>query len=581
MIVRKIVIVGLQVLPFLIPRFAVAIPVPSGLDKCPTLSACLSLLDKIVPTTDDGEGSNSEILARDLARFGEPAKQELLKRAAGAHPGWRNVAGAILWSWNSWASSDVPALRDALRKNHGSWVAKPLGEIGTPDAIKALVEDLAVASDSENQTGFALAHVGARAIPFLFPLLQTQRSAFVAAAVLKEIGPAALPELGRWKAIALEDNEPMQERIAALRAITALGPLARNRCQELHPLLSNPNRNLAHEAKLALQAVRDPILLGEIVGQCHPRADPFDSLAIDSLVCLRDIASFGDDARKVGSQLTLFLSSANGAERGYGITVLGAIGYSEATPSIRRALEDPDWRVAYSAARSLGWLGAKDALSDLEQISSSHWLPEVREMAKDSAIGIRSAAGHTQAFSAARFVGPQYGWGPGEEPMEIDRWVLHDETTCSTGSWEWQNQRFSLAKDGRLIEKSERKGSRVSFQDGKLTGTNQGEWGGELSWLPNSGKPVTIDKENVLAITRDGGGAVAIFGLAHLGLNYGYAISLTRKPDRTWRISRTMQFFAEPEAVTDLGNRRLAVLNAGKVVVFSPSEGILGLATCR
>jgi hypothetical protein len=105
--------------------------------------------------------------------------------------------------------------------------------------------------------------------------------------------------------------------------------------------------------------------------------------------------------------------------------------------------------------------------------------------------------------------------------------------------------------------------------------------GGELSWQPRNAKPEVIDKENVIAILRDGDNAVAIFGLAHMSLDYGRAMSLTRKSDGTWATGRLIQLFAEPEAITALGNGRFAVLNAGRVIVFLPGEGILGLAACK
>jgi hypothetical protein len=578
---RKAVCLGVCCAVLFSTRVGFAIPVPPGLDRCRTLDGCLTLLNGVVPATDDGEGSNSEILARDLERFGEPAKQELLKRAAGPHPGWRNVAGAILWSWNLWSPADVPALREALRKDRGGWVAKPLGEIGTPDAIKALVEDLSTASDSENQTGFALSRLGAKAIPYLFLLLETERGSYPAAAVLKEMGAVALPFLPHWKTVAMDERAPTQERVAALKAIEALGPLARGECEQLHPLLNNPNRDLKYQTKRALQAVRDPILLGEIVGQCQPKANPNDSLAIDSLVCLRDIASYGHDALAVGARVMPFLASHNGAERSYGITVLGAIGFQKAGAPIRDALGDSDWRVVYSAARSLGWLGTKEALPDLDRIASSYWLPETREIAGKSASGIRSAAGHTESFSAAKFAGPRYGWGPGEEPMGIDHSLLHEEPACSSGQWEWQGQSFPLAKDTRLIDRAERNGITLDFPDGKLVGVNHGEWGGELSWQPRKVKPAVIEKENVIAILRDGDNAVAILGLSHMGLDYGFAMSLTRSPTGAWIMSKTIQFFAEPEAIAALGDRKFAVMSAGRAVVFSSGDGILGLATCK
>ena len=100
-------------------QWASAIKVPPGLDRCRSLQACMRLLETVVPDVDDGEGSNAAILARDLARFGEPAKRELLDRAVGPQPGWRNVAGAILGEWKSWDASDVAKLREALRKDPG------------------------------------------------------------------------------------------------------------------------------------------------------------------------------------------------------------------------------------------------------------------------------------------------------------------------------------------------------------------------------------------------------------------------------------------------------------------------------
>ncbi len=94
---------------------------------------------------------------------------------AGDHSGWRNVAGAILSEWHSWTPSDVPKLREALQKRHGGWVAKPLGEIGSPEAIQALVEDLR--HGSTKQTNNALAELGAKAAPFLAPLLEGDSTA--------------------------------------------------------------------------------------------------------------------------------------------------------------------------------------------------------------------------------------------------------------------------------------------------------------------------------------------------------------------------------------------------------------------
>jgi HEAT repeat protein len=152
-----------------------AVQIPAGMHTCSSLAECLKLLDGVASTAGPGMGPEEEEIRQVLKQFGEPAKHELLRRAAGTDRGWRDLAGAILWGWDSWTPSDVPELRSALLKDPGGWLARPLGEIGTPEAIRALVEDLP--KGSENQTDFALAKLGPKAIPFLMPLLEREKTA--------------------------------------------------------------------------------------------------------------------------------------------------------------------------------------------------------------------------------------------------------------------------------------------------------------------------------------------------------------------------------------------------------------------
>lgn len=192
-----------------------AIEVPRGLDDCPSLEACFRLLDRAISATDDGEGSNADVLANKLRRFGDTAKRELLKRATGDHPGWRNVAGAILSEWHSWTPSNVPELHEALRKDPGGWVARSLGEIATPQAIQALVEDLP--KGSQNQTDFAFAELGAKAIPYLFPVLESDKNAASAARIISDMGSVAVPFASDWAALAVDTQQQLKTRLAALR----------------------------------------------------------------------------------------------------------------------------------------------------------------------------------------------------------------------------------------------------------------------------------------------------------------------------------------------------------------------------
>src|SRR5258708_1570858 len=153
-------------------------------------------------------GPEEEEIRGVLKQFGEPAKHELLRRATGDDRGWRHLAGAILWGWDSWTPSDVPELRSGLLKDPGGWLARPLGQIGTPEAIRVLVEDLP--KGSENQTDFALAKLGPKAIPFLMPLLERKTTAESAQRVIRKMDDSALPFASLWARAASDASQPMR-----------------------------------------------------------------------------------------------------------------------------------------------------------------------------------------------------------------------------------------------------------------------------------------------------------------------------------------------------------------------------------
>jgi HEAT repeat protein len=559
---------------FLVAKTASAIQVPRGLDTCPTLSACLALLDKAVPSQDDGEGSNGDVLARDLRRFGEPAKQELFRRAIGSHPGWRNVAGAILAEWGSWTGEDVPALRAALKLDHGGWVARPLGQIGTPDAIGALVEDLSTEADIENQTGFALKKLGARAVPFLVPLLKDHEKSLLAAQVIAEMDPLPISYAKTWVTAALDAQAPIEARVAALRGIAALGPAAEQTSEGLQVLLTDGNPELQKQVSTTLKAVRDPIVVVQMAKSCQPEASQFDFLALDSVLCLREIAAFGPTGRAAGESLMPFLTSANGAEQAYGILTLGFIDYDPAIPKIEEALDAKDWRVVYAAIWAAGWLGASDAAAKLDKLAASYWLVELRGDAAQAAAALGSPQGRMKRGT----------WDIMENgEMRDPTWVITDgvrgrQQSCPGNLWEWRGEKFKIVPSREVEAHALDFGSGNMWGD--LVGTDHGEWSGELTWIPKQGVPEVLIRDNVHGMDYDNDGAIVLFGLAHLGFNYGYALKVSRNADGSWAEKDIARLPGEPQIWTRLKADRIAVLTAGRVVVFSSKEGVLGVASC-
>jgi HEAT repeat protein len=531
-------------------------------------------LDKVVPERDDGEGSNGDVLARDLRRFGEPAKQELLRRAVGSKPGWRNVAGAILADWGSWNEGDIQALRDALRKDKGGWVARPLGQIGTPDAIRALVEDLSTAADIESQTGFALEKLGPKAIPFLIPLLKDQEKSLLAAQVIAEMDPLPTAYASTWVVTALDAEVPLEARMAALRGIAALGPAAEHTSEALHVLLKDNDPELQKQVGATLRAVRDPIVVVQMAQSCQPKAPQFDFLALDSDLCLREIAEFGPAGQAAGESLMSFLTSANGAEQAYGILTLGFIDYDPALPKIEAALDSTDWRVVYAAIWATGWLGASDAAVKLDKLAGNYWLVELRGDAARVAAALRSPQGRMKRGS----------WDIMDHGIRRDpTWVITDgvrgrQQSCPRNLWEWQGEKF------KMLPSPDVEAHALDFGNGNmwgdLVGTDHGEWSGELTWVPKQGVPVVLIRDNVHGMDYDNDGAIVLFGLAHLGFNYGYALKVSRNADGSWTQKDIARLPGEPQSWTRLKLDRIAVLTAGRVVVFSSKEGVLGVASC-
>lgn len=533
---------------------------PPGMHSCPSITACLKLLDGVASPADGSIGPREKELRGILQQFGDSARHELLRRAAGNDVGWRNLAGAILADGWSWAPADVPELRSALLKDPGGWSARPLGEIGTPEAIRVLVEDLP--KGSENQTNFALAHLGSEAVPFLFPLLEDQETAKPAQRVISEMDSTVLPVASRWAQCAADQSQPLRIRLAALRGIAALGDKARDAAASLTGLLSSPEAELRTEVYLTLRATHNQTVIHQVAASCRPRAEQFDSLALGALMCLREIAAYGEDAKDVGQDLLPFLSSMNGAEKEYGITTMAAIGYSPALPQIVAALSSPDWRVTYAAARSIGWLGDKDAVPELQAVASTHWLPEVREEANRAISALLSPEG--------RLSGPV-------APFEIDRAVLGVTPPCAGHRWTWKNVSFVLRQP--LGDREQY--TSLPFQGGKLKGTNQGEWGGTLAW-ERAGlhlKSELIYRDNVVEMESDDDGAMVLFGVSHMGLTDGYVLRVGRASDGAWRLSEVARLPAEGEALTSVAPGTFAALSQGRVVVFTRTA-ILGMAAC-
>jgi hypothetical protein len=263
-----------------------------------------------------------------------------------------------------------------------------------------------------------------------------------------------------------------------------------------------------------------------------------------------------------------FLGSPNAEELAAAVTALGYIGYDTAIPQIEQQLRSSDWRVVYAAARSLGWLAATGSIPALERIASDHWLPEVREQASTAVDALK---GHGRMARPPSFEGRDgagllffFGRGFMSPP------ILRSSPACGSRRWQWQDIQFSQPPP---------RVTRLPVGTGELIGTNRGEWGGALVWQPADGQAQPLLKHNVVGIEPAEGGAIALFGLAHMGFVDGYAVRVSQRGDGSWSLTEVARLPSTADALARIGPNLFAAWSEHRVVVFSDQE-IVGLARC-
>jgi HEAT repeat protein len=525
--------------------------------------------------TYNGRVEDVTAAVSNLKRFGEPMRRALLERAVGADWRSRQLAEMLLNAWGDWTQDNVPELAKVLAANHGGMIAHALGEIGTPEAIKALVNDLR--PSDQGQSDYVLSKIGPRAVPYLFPLLEDPASAGSAAVIITRMGTAALPFADAWSRLAVDTSQPIKARLGALRGIAALGSAARGSTERLHPLLATPELELRSAVVQTLLAVQDPAGVQAIAAKCHPKAAQMDYWGwLPSTACLQDLQRFGSNAAVAGAKLLPFLESKNSDERLMGAITFGVIHYRPASSHLQKALKDSDWRVVYAAARSLGRLRAAEAASDLRTVANTHWLPEVRQIANASleALDVPPDMPTPALDPSKRTI---FG---SDRADYVDVYVLDDVAPCARGRWQWQSIEFGLPEH-RHAQDRYTVAARVRNPPGLLTGINHGEFGGGLVWHPDAGLSVTLFKDfGVSGVEPDDHGAVFISGLNHMGFNFGIAGALDRTAGARWNLREIAHLPGEATDMASIGEGIFAAWSGPRVVIFN-DQHILGLATCK
>ncbi|WP_370335581.1 HEAT repeat domain-containing protein [Parvularcula marina] len=567
---------------------AEAAPDMSTVANCQTVESCIALIDSALVLGDTGISyPDTEEVAELLKdRFGEPMRQALIERAVNGSEEWLNYAGDILSHWGDWDASYLAVLKPAFDRNPEGWMARIIGEIGTDEALDMLMAAVA-AHGGGNQAITALRKfpdkkILDRVLPYFEPegplapdvsSLENWPWGQADTLLAGRRERAAEEYASQWKALALTLRAPLEQRIAALRAVAAIGPLAFEEGPELRILASDPEP-MSSEAKRALLILTDPSVARLAFFTCKDEfAKQFVSSDEDYLDpegvfvlewCLREIATFGPRAGDAFDDIAPYTAHPKSEVRSAAIEALAGTDLPKAIPLIEPALKSPDWREVLSALYGLVRLEAAGSIEKINDVVSTHWWSEIRYFAGQA---VELIAGTRTEWSKSPtsdweglFISLEYfvGIGPADQAM-----------ACK-----WGNQMFKWPDMRPFSHQHE-----LAVPGGTLIGIDGGEFGGELIFRPNEGEEVVLWQDNIIALFNDGDDIIALSGLSHLSLTRGYAVRV-EKEDGKWQAHFIGQFPAKPERNKYLGNNQYAILADGWPVIFDAEE-ILGVADCE
>ncbi|GGA80125.1 hypothetical protein GCM10011521_17960 [Arenimonas soli] len=458
----------------------------------------------------------------------------------------------------------LPALVDGLDRDLG-WLAPALAAVpGERAADEAVARYLVSDSAPENQEGYAIERLGARAVPALLRAARCSQGCDRdtryrligifgnAGDVLSDAAPTLLEMAG-------DPSMPGDAASLQLALIAEIGSAAPS-IEEGLLAIRESKPELRWEADTALVGIGSRAS-GRILAE-RLQDGPDERV-------LRDIAQVGEAARDAAPALVGLIPHEDSRARILAVSALGEVGGDVAIAALIAALRDErDLRLPWVAARALGRLRAQAGREALIELSTTHSFPVIRNVAAQSLKQLESP-GETpeedEAFESMGLFAFEY---PGLDLGVCDRpdarkvkpargskltyeWhekqlesLAYDAVVLSYGAGDEDEQR---AKDpeaiievhpGNMVEHRTpvREVPHVALrvEDGWIVGSNRGEWGGEIAFVPDIGKPRIFLSQNVVDLHRLGDQVVAVTGIAHLFLNEGEVFRIQRDASGDW-----------------------------------------------
>ena len=556
-----------------------------------------------------GMKKTDTLLAKHVKLMGDTAIPMLMDLIQHQSYSVRRLASYTLIKFDNIDKKYLPDIIKALDKDT-PWLVNVLGDINSPEAAREAVKRYLISKSApHNQEFNALKNSGNLAVPYIIEALKCEEACpndyiYNFGRVVVEIKADRSLLLSSFEKL-ISDKELTDEIVAgAIDVIAFLEEDALAIEPTLAKLLKErPSlENAINNAFIRMGTSRGIELL---IGSIQGNSAPYNII---------EIAKKGTKAHAAAPVLLTVIEKGNTEERMIATRALGFIGNTNAVIALIELLNEKfDVELNITATQSLAMLGEETALIPLEEIKNSHWYPPVRKAAEEAILIIEGTKQLDEsddvlraqsAFMRNRFmteeiceaitlarkdVSPNSKLYKETNPEELKK-LSFNTHVLSYGARDEVDQQLD-GKEIIEINSSNMMEIRTPIQqvpelaikveNGWLTGSDRGEWGGELVFIDEEGNSSILLNTNIEDIYRLGELTIATTGLAHMGMNTGAVYKLELNKSSNWEATPWIKLPGVPRSswFVETGELLLNTLRGGSILLSE--DGSMRMAECK
>lgn len=577
--------------------------------NCQTLQACLRQISK-VEHSKYGISEQAVSLAEKFPKFGDAALVALIALLKSNDPHILELVGYAISSFESIDPKYFPSIKYGIEKNV-PWLPRALGSIPSTEAAEYAVKIyLKAPSSPGNQEAVGVTRQGERALPYIISETLCdekcdQRKLDLLVHITGEMEPSVKVSLSKRilaKLKSPEISKPNKRNLIGL--FFKMGEPAKFAEDQLHQIAQEtPDLGLAiNDAYIGIRSQYS----GGVFAQ-YLKSSP-------DIYVIRDLAKMGPAGKDAAPALVDLLSQSDRDIRLGAARALGYLQYEKAVPALIPLLNEmSDVRLNLAAAESLGMIGRPEALAALMNASKSHWNPRVRESAAKAWHKIKYGKEGEMPVNNQNFAFDFFSFQffNVKSCKKVSLRSAQENTLEKLNRTNKRSEREKLAYDSYIIsygpdDEEEQKNKdpkgivvvnrynmvehreaikqvpdvALKVDNGWLTGSDRGEWGGELVYLTEDGQAVKLLDTNVEDIYKLGEKYIALTGLSHLFINEGLIYQL-HKQDNEWHAEPWVNLPGAPESSWFVETGELLINTSGGGSILISPEGNLRMAPCE